>query len=121
MKLRSSCEDLPVIMDSKPVTCVQDIITKVVELGPAKRLPAHLVTLFILYRVMSDTSATAERSFSTLRRVETYLRTTMTQKWLKSVLLLHAHKDYAENFDLRTVATKFISLNDNRKHVFGVF
>lgn len=121
LKLRRSCEDLPVIMDSKPVTCVEDIINKVVELGPAKRLHSHLVTLLILYRVMPVTSATAERSFSTLRRVKSYLRTTMTQKRLNSVLLLHAHKDYASNIDLCTVANEFVSLNGNRKDVFGTF
>ena len=70
-KLRQSFEDLPIIMDNEPAACVQDIVDKVVELGPAQRLHAQLVRLLTLYRVMPVTSATADRSFSTLRRVKT--------------------------------------------------
>ena len=74
------------------------------------------------FRVMPVTSATAERSFSTLRRVKTYLRSTMTQKRLNSVLVLHAHQDYTDSINMRHVASDFVALNDNRKSaVFGTF
>ena len=119
-KLRQSFEDLPVIMDNEPASCVQDIVDKVVELGPAKRLHAQLVRLLTLYRVMPVTSATAERSFSTLRRVKAYLWSTMTQKRLNSVLVLHAHQDYTDSI-MRHVARDFVAFSDNRKSFFGTF
>ena len=103
-KLRQSFEDLLITMDNEPAACVQDIVDRVVELGPAQRLHAQLVRLLTLYRVMPVTSATAERSFSTLRRVKTYLRSTMTQKRLNSVLVLHAHQDYTDSINMRHVA-----------------
>ena len=102
-------------MDNEPASCVQDIVDKVVELGPARRLHAQLVRLLTLYRVMPVTSATEERSFSTLRRVKTYLRSTMTQKRLNSVLVLHAHQDYTDSINMRHVARDFVAFSDNRK------
>ena len=38
------------------------------------------------------TSPSVERSLSALRRIKTYLRATMLQKWLTHLLLLHIHK-----------------------------
>ena len=38
-------------------------------------------------------SATAERSFSTLKRLKTYLRSTMSQDRLSGLAMLHTHSD----------------------------
>ena len=38
------------------------------------------------------TTSTAERSFSTLRRLKTYLRSTMSQTRLNHLMLLHIHR-----------------------------
>ena len=38
-------------------------------------------------------SATAERSFSSLRRIKTYLRSTMTQERLSNLALLYIEQD----------------------------
>jgi len=92
-KLHQALEDLPMLVENRQVTSLQDIIDKVMELGPAKRLRAPLIRLLTLHAVIPATSATAERSFSTLRRVKNYLRATMTQQRLNSVLVLHAHQD----------------------------
>ena len=43
------------------------------------------------------TSSTSERSFSALRRLLTYLRSTMTEKRLNNCLLRHVHKDLTKN------------------------
>ena len=43
------------------------------------------------YFTFPVTSATAERSFSSLRRMKTFLRTTMTQERLNNLLLLYVH------------------------------
>ena len=40
---------------------------------------------------MAATSSEAERSFSSLRRLKTYLRSTMTQDRLTGLAMLHIH------------------------------
>ena len=45
----------------------------------ARSLYSEIVILVELILVMPATNATSERSFSTLRRIKSYLRTTMTQ------------------------------------------
>ena len=42
----------------------------------------------------------AERSFSTFRRLKTYLRSTMTQNRLNSLMLCQIHNKYASNMDI---------------------
>ena len=47
--------------------------------------------------VLPATTATAERSFSSLRRLKTYLRTTMSSQRLNHLMILHVHKDSTES------------------------
>ena len=54
-------------------------------------------------------SATSERSFSALRRVITYLRSTMTEQWLNQCLLSHMHKHITDSLDLKSIAKEFIA------------
>jgi len=49
--------------------------------------------LLTILATLPVTTATAERSFSTLRRLKTYLRSTMTADRLTSLALLHIHND----------------------------
>ena len=47
-----------------------------------------------IYTVIPATSCTAERSFSGLRRLKTYLRSTIGQSRLSSLALLHIEREY---------------------------
>jgi hypothetical protein len=67
------------------------------------------------------TSATSERTFSALRHLLTYLRSTMTEKRLNNCLLLHVHKSYTDAVDLTLVAKEFIHRQDDRVKYFGNF
>ena len=67
------------------------------------------------------TTATAERSFSALRRIKTYLRSTMTEAKLNNVLLLHTHRELFDELDLVQIANMFVSVNSRRKSYFGSF
>jgi hypothetical protein len=55
--------------------------------------------LLILYTMPAST-ATTERLFSALRRLKTYLRTTMLQDRLTSLAVLHVHRDI--DIDMRS-------------------
>lgn len=58
-----------------------------------------------------------ERSFSALRRLKTWLRSTMTQKRLNSIALLHVHRDILRDIHLEKLINKFVSRNVWRVHV----
>ena len=67
------------------------------------------------------TTATAERTFSALRRLKTFLRSTLTQSNLNHIMLLHAHKERTDCIDLTEIAKEFISINERRQNFFGAF
>ena len=77
--------------------------------------------LLRLYLTVPITSATSERAFSTLRRVFTNLRSTMTEKRLNNCVLFHVHKDIVDELDLVPIARSFVSLNEERIRHFGSF
>lgn len=58
-----------------------------------RQLISEVATVMKLILVMASTNAISERSFSAMRRLKTYLRTTMKQERLNHLLLLHVHKD----------------------------
>ena len=65
-------------------------------------------------------SVVAERSFSSLRHLKTYLRTTMTQERLNSLLVCQVHAERTSKLDDRLIAKKFIeTLAAARTKVFG--
>ena len=72
-----------------------------------------------LYLTVPVSNASAERGFSTLRRVKTYLRSRMTQEHLNHFVVLHAHKNLTDNIDLKKVANNFVTLNERRIRYFG--
>ena len=73
--------------------------------------------LLQLLLVMQATSATAEQSFSSLRHVKTYLRTTMKQNRLNHLMMIYIHKNRI--IDIEKAMDEFISLNSEYMQVFG--
>ena len=64
------------------------------------------------------TTDTAEKSFSTLCRLKTYLRSTMSQPRLNDIVLLHSHKERTDALDLVHIAETFVSMNNRRQEFF---
>ena len=77
--------------------------------------------LLQLILVMPATNASSERSFSALRRVKSYLRTTMKQERLNYLMLLHVHKDKTDKMDLKSILNEFVSYSDHRSGIFATF
>lgn len=75
--------------------------------------------LLKLYYTFPVTTATSERSFSSLRRLKSFLRTTMTECRLNNLFLLYVHKSVTLN--LTCIATDFVSVNSRRMKYFGKF
>ena len=83
-------------------------------------LMSQVTELVRLLLVMPATNAESERSFSAVRRIKSYLRSTMSQQRLNHLMVLHVHKDYTEKLNLVNVANNFIAGNEHRTQVFGM-
>lgn len=74
-----------------------------------------------LLLIVPTSSTEAERSFSALRRLKTWLRNCMKQKRLNNVAVCHIHQKRVDALDRKKICQEFISANDRRQHVFGSF
>jgi hypothetical protein len=63
-------------------------------------------------------NASAERSFSALRRVKTFLRNRLTQEHLNHQLMLHVHKELNDCIDVVSIAKSFVSANAQAEGIF---
>ena len=84
-------------------------------------LLSQVCTLVKLLLVMPATNAISKRSFSTLRRVKSYLRSTMNQERLTHLMTLHIHKHLTDKLDLISLANQFVAGDIHRLTVFGTF
>lgn len=105
----------------KEVTSIRTVCSAMASSNNYKSTFSEVHRLLRLYLTVPLTSATSERAFSTLRRLLTYLRSSMTEKRLNNCALLHIHKDLVDSIDLVAIAKGFTSLNDERRHYFGSF
>ena len=104
--------DIPVFQS------VNDVMLFFSKRPPEYRaLFTETIKLASLLTVVPATSATAERSFSCLKRVKTWLRTTMSQPHLNTYAILHAHRDVLPQ--MAVVMKDFVGLNEGRQRVFG--
>ena len=91
--LRDSCRD-------KHVNTVRDVCSCLMVFGSMyDEVFSDVSRLIRLFLVIPATSATAERSVSVMRRLKTYLRSTMTTERLNSVMVLQTHKDILDQPD----------------------
>ena len=100
-------------------TCIRSVTDTLQNL----KVQSHLNEVFKLTKlilVLPATNATNERTFSLLKLVKSYLRSTMKQSRLNH-LILNAYKNQLDQLDLTKTASDFISKNDARKHIFGKF
>ena len=74
------------------------------------------------YKLLSDKSKSRQRfvAFSALRRLKSYLRSTMSAERLNSVCMLHVHKDRTDTVNVSDIVTEFVTAKDSRKAFFGV-
>ena len=82
---------------------------------------SELHNLIRLYLTVPVTSATSERAFSTLKRLFTYLRSSMTEQRLNNCAMLHIHKDVVDEMELEPITADFAGANDEHIRYFGSF
>ena len=80
---------------------------------------SEVCTLTLIILVMPATNAVSERSFSALRRVKLYLRSTMTQRRVNNIMVLHVRKDQTDQLSLIEVGNEFVQWSDHHRHLFN--
>lgn len=93
----------------------QEMVPEVRQLFPAVE---QLIRLLLVCPV---SSCAAERSFSSLRRLKNWLRTTMTQQRLNAVSICHVNKDILDKLDISELAIDFAQRTLIRENIFGHF
>ena len=73
----------------------------------------------VLVGTASD--AIGEHTFSTVRRIKTWLRSTMWEVRFNNLAILNIYKEKTDLIDLITIANEFASGNDSRTKNFGTF
>ena len=67
------------------------------------------------------TSTAGERSFSTARKLKTWLRSRMNQERFSNLTVLNIHKERTDRLSTIDIANVFTDRNTNRKRYFGTF
>jgi hypothetical protein len=83
-------------------------------------LRSDVFTLVKLSLTLPASTSAAEREFYTLRRVKTYVRSTMDQERLNHMMILHAYKERVDEIELNKLLYNFIRRNDLRHRTVAV-
>ena len=100
---------------------LKDVAMNTLSYASTSSLYSEVLRLLQLMNVLPATTATAERSFSSLRRLKTYLRTTMSPQRLNHLMILFVHKDQTKKLDVQEIASDFIARCEKRQKTFGHF
>ena len=103
------------------VTNVRTIVEAMNKSEIYKGMLTEVYKMLQIYFTFPVTTSTAERSFSSLDRIKTYLRSSMTECRLNNLFLLYVHCIRTDRLDLEVIAKDFICVNSRRMKYFGKF
>ena len=122
-------------LDGKLELLPQVLVTRKVSLGnmdvknlidffqklerPERLFLSEVIKVVKILLDMPATNAISERSFPSLKRVKTYLRSTTSDTRLNNIMTLHVHKDRMDMLNLNDIASEFIGNVDSRRTIFG--
>ena len=87
--------------------CFDNIIVEIKELlTPERKMINEVIAVCKLILVIPATSAAGERSYSTARRLKTWLRSTMTKERFRNLKILNSHKERTERLSLLDIANE---------------
>ena len=75
----------------------------------------NIVNLLIIAATIAVSSATCERSFSSMKRIKTYLCSTMGQQRLQDVSILSIEDSLSKEFSLDDFISTFSSVDKNHR------
>ena len=86
-----------------------------------KKLCPNIHKIMLYYNTIPLSSATAERTFSSMRRVKTWLRSRMCADTLTNYLFVTIHKERFDLVDTEEIAREFVLQSSQRMNYFGQF
>ena len=105
-----------------PNMTITDFIRFIQSLSAAERhFLSEVATLTKLMLLARGTNVVCERSLSNLKKLKTYLRSTMGDDRLFYLMVIHVRKQLTDNVDLIQVANQFVANIDSRKQMLGTF
>lgn len=77
----------------------------------------NVVTLLEIFHTIPLSNASAERSFSALKRIKTYLRSTMAQNKLDGLSLLYIENETMDNVNFNATISDFARRKARKKYI----
>lgn len=84
-------------------------------MNPYKEAFPDLCKLINIAMVLPPTSASCERSFSSMRLIKSYLRSTMSDPRFSALGVIGIHPNRAKDIDVDHFVTRFAQKHNNRK------
>lgn len=108
-------DELKTLSNIIPDTCIfpLDVLRYLHSYGLQETLPTVVIALRILLTI-PVTVASGERSFSRLKLIKTYLRSTMTQDRLVGLATLSIEPDIAESLDYADLISTFATIKSRK-------
>ena len=100
----------------KELETINDVL---LEIAPLKSAFPNLVKLLQLALTIVVSTAECERSFSALKRIKSYLRSTMSEERLINLATLSIERRLADSLSLDEVINKFAATDKNRRIVLS--
>lgn len=99
---------------------LQDVIDYFQKNENARQLLPEFNKLLRILLTIPSTTCTAERTFSFLKIIKTYLRSTMGQELLNNLALMYIYEEEAKSLDVELLMDIFISRNTIRLGTFSL-
>ena len=99
-------------LESKSLHNTRDVLLQLLPLNDA--FP-QLTKLIRIAMTIAVSSAHCERTFSALKRIKTYLRSTMGEQRLSDFAVLSVEREISSSLDLEDVVSEFGGIDRNRR------
>lgn len=100
--------------------CLKDVVQFLQDNPEIRDLVPEYTKFIRVLLTIPVSSCSNERSFSDLRRLKSYLRSTMLQKRLNHVATLYIHQNIVDNLNMEELINNFISKNNIRAATFAL-
>ena len=116
-RIRKSFAKLPTVMDVPYLLAIQvDSYEQFLQENNLESTFSEIVKLLKLIVTIPMTTSEAERCFSTLKRIKTFLRSSMTEERLTALAMLSIEKDFIRDIPdfNEAVIDKFAEMKERR-------
>ena len=104
----------------KKVTKISTVCEVLNKKPTSKKCLPEILKLLQIYFNIALVSASAERSFSVMKRIKTWLRSSTTDNSFNNRMFANIHKNLLDNINLHAVADDFVKASQIRINYFGL-